>query len=374
MVIGAYVLNAYAFLIALIIYIDGRKMQGQLFAHRIFMWIVKAAIVLQPIDVLAYIFNEKAGQLFYYLNIATNVLLYILAVIPAALWLVYADFQIFHDAARTRATIAVASAIVLFNGLITILSLYTGWYFTVDAQNVYHRGPLFWLHMLISYSVVLYTFTLILIQKKKIDRRYFLTLLLFPFPHMVGSIIQVLHYGVMATWPAMVVSVLTVYLTIQNSRLGTDYLTGAYNRMAFDQYLKECIENSSEKGFSGILLDVDGFKLMNDTLGHDAGDEALQDLVKLLRLALDNKGFLARYGGDEFFLLLDADTMEDLNGTVHRIRQAQDEYNMTSTSRHGLHFSMGYDVYYAKSGMRAEEFVKHLDKLMYADKEYKRQK
>ena len=86
-----------------------------------------------------------------------------------------------------------------------------------------------------------------------------------------------------------------------------DALTGLINRYEFERRLKNVIstQNMHESVNTLCYIDLDQFKLVNDTCGHTAGDELLKQITLLLQNTLDNKGILARLGGDEFGLLLE---------------------------------------------------------------------
>ncbi len=82
-----------------------------------------------------------------------------------------------------------------------------------------------------------------------------------------------------------------------------DMLTGLYNRYSFEEKIKEL--NSAEHLPLGIIMgDVNGLKLVNDTLGHLEGDELLKAIAKILREACEEKGLAFRWGGDEFMMLI----------------------------------------------------------------------
>jgi diguanylate cyclase (GGDEF)-like protein len=95
-----------------------------------------------------------------------------------------------------------------------------------------------------------------------------------------------------------------------------DTLTGLYNRAAATEHINERLEEPSTRalgGFALLLLDLDGFKAVNDTLGHAAGDTLLKQAAARMALALRESDFLARLGGDEFLVVLpqisDAETL-----------------------------------------------------------------
>ncbi len=95
------------------------------------------------------------------------------------------------------------------------------------------------------------------------------------------------------------------YERVQNESL-IDGLTGAYNRAAFDTHLTQLTERNvmTPTAFSLLLLDVDNFKRINDTYGHQVGDRVLLSLVQKCQELVRKDDLLARYGGEEFAILL----------------------------------------------------------------------
>ena len=116
------------------------------------------------------------------------------------------------------------------------------------------------------------------------------------------------------------------------------------------------------------MLDLDNFKSINDTHGHAVGDTALQTSVRLLLQCLRSSDCVARYGGDEFCVLLQSVSMQDLESIVDRIRDRLDNFNHSGRAPYLLRFSMGYSVYDPASGWNAEDFTKEIDRRMYEDK------
>ncbi|SEM13302.1 diguanylate cyclase (GGDEF) domain-containing protein [Blastococcus sp. DSM 46786] len=105
---------------------------------------------------------------------------------------------------------------------------------------------------------------------------------------------------------AVVVSTLasvTRTLVVRASDAGSDALTGLANRRGFDEALGEHVRRA-DVPLSAALLDLDHFKLINDTDGHEAGDRLLRRVAGSWRQALPGSALLARHGGDEFALLL----------------------------------------------------------------------
>ncbi len=86
----------------------------------------------------------------------------------------------------------------------------------------------------------------------------------------------------------------------------TDGLTGLFNRRAFDQKLEEMFigYRNGGRSFVVVLIDVDKFKSINDTHGHQAGDRVLKQLAQMLRMQLDNAIIVSRFGGEEFSIIM----------------------------------------------------------------------
>jgi len=371
-IVNIVALNAFSAIILILIYINGYKLKEQILTHQLFMGLVKLNLFLLFVDTMAWIFNERPDTISYLFNNVFNFLLYTFAIAPLALWLLYVDFQIFYDRKRIKKTKIVAFIFITVNTVITIISLSTGWYYYIDVNNAYHRGDFFWVHVVLCYSLFVYTALLIFFNREKVENKYFKSLLLFPIPQLTGSIFQALFYGLSLNWSCMVLSLLIIYFNIQDIGLNTDYLTRVFNRRMLDSYLKEKIKSSAkDKTFAAILIDIDDFKQINDTLGHHIGDEALQEAVKLMHSCIKKEDFIARFGGDEFYIILDISEEEKLGEVVNHLYVAADNYNLQSQKPYKINFSMGYDIYNIQYNSQLEDFMRHIDKLMYQNKEIK---
>jgi diguanylate cyclase (GGDEF)-like protein len=202
-----------------------------------------------------------------------------------------------------------------------------------------------------------------------IEKKYFLSLLLFFIPPTIGTLIQTNVYGVSYNWVGMALSVLIIYFNIQNRGLNTDYLTGAYNSRQLDAYTKSRIKSGGEESsFSAIMFDLDNLKEINDTLGHDTGDEALKDTVSIVRHSIRENDFVARVGGDEFVVILDIRDAAELERTKNRIEENIAAFNAEGGRSYNISISYGSAVYDIKSGVELQDFFKQLDALMYKEK------
>lgn len=103
-----------------------------------------------------------------------------------------------------------------------------------------------------------------------------------------------------------------------------DKLTNAYNREYFDKnyqkFINECLENNSKLALA--ILDIDYFKKVNDSFGHDIGDEVLIKFVKTIQNNLRKNDILIRWGGEEFVLILQLDSQKDLEKKLEYLKKA----------------------------------------------------
>ncbi|WP_455212136.1 EAL domain-containing protein, partial [Kaarinaea lacus] len=122
-----------------------------------------------------------------------------------------------------------------------------------------------------------------------------------------------------------------------------DSLTGVINRRAFDRRLQQAITSSKLNGHQHALLylDLDQFKIVNDTCGHDAGDHLLIEVTTMLKQKLREKDTLARLGGDEFGILLDTCQLECAETFAKEILYEFKQFRFTWQ---GIHFQLGTSI------------------------------
>jgi len=144
-----------------------------------------------------------------------------------------------------------------------------------------------------------------------------------------------------------------------------DQLTGLYNRFYFEAKLKQ-LGLKSEYPLSVISADIDGLKLLNDTLGHDAGDRLLKICADILNENLSHSGILARVGGDEFSAILPLTGKEESECLSRQIRYHVAHYNKHNPD---LPLSLSLGVATAeKSGKTLKKIFKEAEDLMFRNK------
>jgi diguanylate cyclase (GGDEF)-like protein len=154
-----------------------------------------------------------------------------------------------------------------------------------------------------------------------------------------------------------------------------DFLTGLPNRMLLNDRVNQAIVLAPRhnKKVAVLFLDLDGFKHINDSLGHPIGDKLLQSISKRLVSCVRSSDTVSRQGGDEFVVLLsEMEQQEDAAISAIRVLEAVAEAH--SIDHHDLHLtaSIGVSVY-PDDGLDAETLIKNADTAMYQAKENGRQ-
>lgn len=337
--------------------------------HKIFITMVKILFIMLAIDILSR-FDGRADTIYYYINHFANFMIFILSPILPSFWLLYVHYQFFQNELRIKKIIYPLILLNLFNVVMVIFTQFYGWYYYIDSNNIYHRGDLYWISLGITVILIIVSGGLIYINRKNIIERHYLALVFFAIPPLIAILIQTIFYGTSLILNSVVLSTLVLLLTIQNRSIYIDYLTGLSNRKKIEAYLETKISLSTkEKTFSAIMIDLNDFKYINDTYGHHVGDTALKVSSNLLKKCIRSKDLIGRFGGDEFMIILDICDRNEIEKIIDRIKEAFLEYNESSNQAYNISVSMGYDVYDYDSGMTVEEFQKHIDKLMYKDKQ-----
>lgn len=152
-----------------------------------------------------------------------------------------------------------------------------------------------------------------------------------------------------------------------------DYLTNTFNRRSFERALKECFDEYKKRKtpFSLVFIDLDGFKKINDMYGHSVGDMVLARASFLLRKSLRARDILARWGGDEFAILMPGTTKEQAIRVAERLkRKLEDMHVIVKGQRLKITFSYGV-VEVSDKYKDLEEMIREADELMYENKKSK---
>lgn len=153
-----------------------------------------------------------------------------------------------------------------------------------------------------------------------------------------------------------------------------DSLTGARNRGEFDKHLARAFEQSEgdERAFSLAIADLDRFKLVNDTHGHQAGDQVLRHVADILQKAEEEGAIVARYGGEEFGLILEGKASKSALSIIEKLRAAIEQSPVELQDGTTIRVTASFGVSTHNETMRFKEPAAMLaiaDRALYGAKE-----
>ncbi len=259
----------------------------------------------------------------------------------------------------------------IINAIVVLLNevLNTGWLYFYDEFGMYQRGDFYFIRAGVKFLCLLFVEWYVISNRESFDWKYRRGIMLFPLMPIIGGTVQafILPWGFEYT--GLVFSCLVLFISVQSRDVNHDYLTNAVNRRMMDTALEDRLKWNGGKTFSGIMIDVDYFKNINDKFGHSMGDAALVELSKILHESFrKNTDMVARYGGDEFFVIADIQDPEELQKTITRVYRRIFEFNRYTDIPYELSISVGAAVYDPAIDMNMDCFRNRLDKLMYEEK------
>lgn len=279
-------------------------------------------------------------------------------------WIMFDDSDSF---VRSKALLIPLAIDIFF----TLISPVTGAIFFISEQNVYIRGTLYFVPVATAYFYIFYSFFIIYRQRRRLLKEEYLPLVLFGVLPSIGGLLQVIFYGALLMWSAAAFSLVVVFILIQEKRMQYDPLTGAITKVSFDRYIGyRAYKDKEVKPFGIIFIDLDDFKKINDIYGHIEGDHALKQFVYLIKSVLSETDVVARFGGDEFVVLVEKTTFAELEKVVQKIDMIFEQYNNNSGKQYRLEYSCGYDLFDVKK-YKIRQFMDYVDNLMYTNKKKK---
>ena len=273
------------------------------------------------------------------------------------------------------------NGILVANTAFQIVALFTGWMVTIDAQNHYVHGPLYGVFLIVSLAIIgVVTMQFVLYGRsfRRQNRKSLygiLTLVVMAIflqegvlgnnrtaylGLTIGAALMFIHFTEFSQLAT------DDFVFQQQLALETDTLTGVYSRYAYSKALKEYNEvGALPEGFAAFTIDINGLKRVNDTIGHEAGDELILGAARCIRLAFIT-GRCFRTGGDEFVVL--AENMNRVSADVTLSRLNREANKWRGEKIKSLHLAAGYALAEDYPDLTSEKLVHEADLAMYEAK------
>ena len=274
----------------------------------------------------------------------------------------------------------ILNVVILFNTLIQLVSFFTGWMTIVDEKHYYHHGPLYNIYIGEYVIVLLLVIILFLNYGKNFRKQNRLSIYLVMVFMLVGIIMQEgLGKDVRTSYLAMTIGATLMFIHLteysqqkkddelleQRIQIKTDALTGLLSRYAYNNALDKYTTDMPES-LVAFSIDINGLKRVNDTLGHEAGDELICGAAACIKNVFDEVGSCYRTGGDEFIVLASMSKKEAVK-CVQDIEKLTK--NWTGSLVDSLALSVGYAVLEEHKDCNCSELIQVADKQMYMAKD-----
>lgn len=267
------------------------------------------------------------------------------------------------------------------NAVFQIIGAFFGWVVRVDEHNVYSHGSLYFVYIIVYLTVILFIISGFIAYGKtfrKQNRRSLYAIILLVITGIamqealggehrtvyisltLGAAMMFIHYSEFSQLR------LEDRLSEQYIQISTDALTGALSRYAYTEALNGYASAGNIPDDLAIfLVDINGLKTVNDTLGHEAGDELIRGAAKCVEKTIGKNGKTYRIGGDEFVVITNIDS-EHADAAVKELDKAVRQWSGKKVKK--LSVSSGYAVARDCPGCTPEELAKKADEAMYTNK------
>jgi len=286
-------------------------------------------------------------------------------------WYKFVEDRLHQTSPVKKRTAILTTIPIIAVCILDITSIFTGWLFYIDSNNHYDSTSLFNIQSFTNYFYLVVPTVACAYRaiktRQKSEREEYGTYA----AYMVAPLLAGLLEDALPLVPVLELSIFMIihilFLMIQNMQIYNDALTDLNNRRRLSQYLELCLPKASaERPVALLMLDLNGFKAINDTYGHIEGDNALRAFSEILKaLAARYGAFVARYGGDEFCLV--AEGGESKAGEIAAELHRQLECAPPRPENYELTVSVGYAVCaYPESDPDA--VLSRADEMLYARK------
>ena len=360
-----YATNAIAVLLLLILFVcNFWRFQYKTYENKVLISMILLGFIASFDVVVSYLVDGKIGMTYKFLNHLSSSFIFTANMIGAFLWMLLIETHLRCEPS-TRKKVLLAIPMVV--GLITILvNLFAPCIYSLDENNVYHRENLYALMLAIDIFYIVYALIIFIINRVKGGLLKFFPIYLYIGPILIAIILETVIPGITLSWPCYAISIAGVLASLQNEVIYKDQLTGLYNR-SYLNFLQKNVFKKENLHITGVMLDLDDFKHINDKYGHAKGDIALQQMAKILQEAVGDMGNVIRYAGDEFIVLINSHKQIIIDACLSEINNCINRFNESGIAEYKLSASMGYSIYNPKT-QSVDDFMNNMDQDMYKNK------
>ena len=345
------------------------KLKGRTKENRLFRIMILMVLFSCVVDPLCYTLDGKPGLLIKIVYTVGTYWEYVCNIIIGPAMLAFIARHIHGRFSKRQRILCgliiwIATFFLLSNIIFPVI-------FSIDANNHYERGPLYNVFIVVNTVMLIDGIYLYVRGKIRGGVLKFFPVWQFILPLAIGLTSSWLFYGVSMIFPSFAVSIAGILYSLQNEAMYLDGLTGLYNRYYLEHIKEEISSYKGRKkkntGITAMMLDMNGFKSINDRFGHATGDEALINMSEILRGSIGEMGSVIRYAGDEFIVLLNTQEERSIEKCLKELNDEVAEFNEKGEAPYNLSYSIGYSKLDLMN-QTVNEIMNEIDRKMYEDK------
>ena len=314
---------------------------------------------------------EIPGSAAYTLRYLSGTLHSLFQVLSCYYIMIFIDYMIFERRYRSDKILKFTYAVIITYAIIFII----GYILLDQAVNEIINYIHFYLRIIIGYGPIVFAIGVLIKNRSLLKKNEFVILSVLLVFFIIGTGFCFLFSISYMIWPFETTALLYTYFFIIQSHASMDPLTKTGNRLSFNEFTDRLSRFASGESWAVVMIDMDHFKQINDTLGHQEGDHALGYMAEIINSCIRKNDFVARYGGDEFVLAakVEKDTADEtIKKLMSEIQFVIKIFNDKEICPFKLEISYGYDIYTADGSKSMKDFMSHIDTLMYKHKNERR--
>ena len=354
-------------LVSLLSRIDNRK--NRHLSDHLFDTMIGITLGALVAETTSFLLDGVPGHWNYYLQYFLNAYLFLASCSVGMLWVLYVNDRIYHSRQQLRRWLLPVAVPVALIAVLLVCDLFgAGFIFSISERNVYQRGTLVALTYLFVFSDYCISLGMAIAAVRRNNHVRFFPVPYFVVPCVLGTVVQSLRYGLSVGWFCVSLAFLFVQLHLYNENAFVDELSGLYNRKYYGCVIRKLASSRKRGIVSGIMLDVNQFKDINDRFGHSAGDDAIRNLGRILSEITTERNIAFRQAGDEFVIISIGAGKQEAEQLMELLTQKVEAFNASSGKPYRLSLAMGYTIW-DEEKFNPDAFLHRMDMQMYMSKD-----
>ena len=260
--------------------------------------------------------------------------------------------------------------LIVYVAALVFVNPQQGIFFSLAENGDYLRGDYFVCCFLPTAIYIVFTFTYLLLNRKYISLKKLLLLLSVSSIPVIGCILQIMLYGILVMYPFVGISLILVYIFLQNELVLFDNITKAEKLSILEDKLHEC-EKNKEYEFSLAYFDINDLHSINENFGNVKGNVVLKNFVDCVINNLEEDSFVSRIGGDEFIAFINTKDQNKIKNILKNTEKEFNNMNILGKQDSFVTYSVVYDSFDETKYLNAHQLIANLENKLFLLKESK---